>query len=319
MTGDRSPLISIVFIFIFNATFNIGARKYFIIIFFLSILVIFLSVVFSPVLQHRYVSEINRMLNIKDKSFDRSIAVANSYIEDHKSYIKLLNNNNHEEVLKSLNNIIDRKTKLMVFDNEYKESVNLKKLLIENRIDEFIDNVNFKIEKYVKEKNTFLNLEKKLEIIKLEQNSLVKLYRLILNTHWGRHYSVAFEIFQDNKFFGKGVKSFRYICPEYDKEYVKEFGSRCSLHPHNIGFEILSETGLTGLFLFILPILNLLLKARNTKQKKTFFESFSQVLLLSVLLSFLIPFKPTGSIFSSWYGATFWFVYSSTYFLYLKK
>ena len=321
LTGDRSPAISIIFIIIFNAFFNIGARKYFIIISLLCILVTFLSVVFSPALQHRYISEIKKMLNLKDNSYKSSIEVANSYVVDSQNYLELLNSHHDRRhvILASLDYIIDKKTKFENFDDEYKDTVKLKKYLYEKPSNKFIDILKMRIEKNVKEKNIFLNLEKKLNQIKQEDNLIVKSYLLIFNKYWGRHYSVALEIFSDHKIFGSGIKSFRFLCKEYDKEYQKYYGSRCSTHPHNLVFEILSETGLVGLILFLLLILNLLFKIIHDHKDKSFFERFSQVFLLSILLSFLIPLKPTGSIFSSWFGATFWFVYSSTYFLYLKK
>ena len=204
MTGDRSPAISIIFIIIFNAFFNIGARKYFIIISLLCILVTFLSVVFSPALQHRYISEITSMLNLKDNSYQSSIEVANSYVIDSQNYLELLNSHHDRRyvILASLDHIIDKKTKFENFDDEYKDSVKLKKYY--EKPSKFIDILKMKIEKNVKEKNVFLNLEK-LNRIKQEDNLIVKSYLLIFNTYWGRHYSVALEIFSDHKIFGSGI------------------------------------------------------------------------------------------------------------------
>ena len=160
LTGDRSPAISIIFIIIFNAFFNIGARKYFIIISLLCILVTFLSVVFSPALQHRYISEIKKMLNLKDNSYKSSIEVANSYVVDSQNYLELLNSHHDRRhvILASLDYIIDKKTKFENFDDEYKDTVKLKKYLYEKPTNKFIDILKIRIEKNIKEKNIFLNL-----------------------------------------------------------------------------------------------------------------------------------------------------------------
>lgn len=53
---------------------------------------------------------------------------------------------------------------------------------------------------------------------------------------------------KDKPFFGVGLKNYRDYCKDNKLNLVNE----CSTHPHNLIFEILSEIGLAGLFLFVL-------------------------------------------------------------------
>ena len=119
-----------------------------------------MSVVFSPALQHRYISEITNMLNLKDDSYQSSIEVANSYVVDSQNYLELLNSHHDKRhvILASLDYIIDKKTKFEIFDDEYKDTVKLKKYLYEKPTNKFIDILKIRIEKNIKEKNIFLNL-----------------------------------------------------------------------------------------------------------------------------------------------------------------
>ena len=67
------------------------------------------------------------------------------------------------------------------------------------------------------------------------------------------HYDNAIEIFKNNKLNGIGNKNFRFEC--HDKKYFKEslkFTHQGAQHPHQIHFELLSEQGLIGYFIFML-------------------------------------------------------------------
>ena len=52
-------------------------------------------------------------------------------------------------------------------------------------------------------------------------------------------------MFLDNKIFGQGPKSFRYLCND-DRFKINKWS--CSTHPHNYYIQLLAETGLIGLF-----------------------------------------------------------------------
>ena len=61
----------------------------------------------------------------------------------------------------------------------------------------------------------------------------------------GSHYKVALQVFNNNKFFGVGLRNYRQEVrnEKYDRD--------ASIHPHQVHFEILSELGLIGYILFI--------------------------------------------------------------------
>jgi hypothetical protein len=118
------------------------------------------------------------------------------------------------------------------------------------------------------------------------------------NQHFS-HYYVALKIFNDNKLFGSGFKSFRIESnkPEYKKEV---FGS--STHPHQFHFELLSELGAIGYILIISNLLFVVFRYIQSSQK----NAISNCALIFIIVS-IIPILPTGSFFTS-YGATIFFI-----------
>ena len=66
----------------------------------------------------------------------------------------------------------------------------------------------------------------------------------------------SLKIYQNNKLFGTGIKTFRVTCSLDDNKVIfrnKKYNSNfCSNHPHNYYLEILSETGIIGLMGFII-------------------------------------------------------------------
>ena len=122
----------------------------------------------------------------------------------------------------------------------------------------------------------------------------------VLDTQWGAHFLTSYEIFKKNPIIGSGIRTYRFEC---SKDYLKNINSkaverRCSTHPHNFYFEILSDTGILGIGFFIFFLLLVI--------KKIVFSYYQKIsdnnLLISVCLFsfFFWPLKTTGSIFSSW-------------------
>ena len=68
----------------------------------------------------------------------------------------------------------------------------------------------------------------------------------------------AIDTWSRNKIFGNGMKSFRINCqanPQYILTETTDFSKnlrQCSNHPHNYYFEILTETGIVGLFIVLI-------------------------------------------------------------------
>jgi O-antigen ligase len=182
-----------------------------------------------------------------------------------------------------------------------------------------------------------------LNIWLLKPNNQNNFYENFLITPWGGHYHISLELIKTNPYFGVGLRNFTKSCLEYEKndsklnllrsmraEYkimkmdnriAKEIidakqnkittmekeiiyvgrDSKCSTHPHNYILELLVETGLIG-FLFFFSLI--------FKIYYIFFKKFRQnscaIVCISLFTGFIFPFKPTGAIFSSWFGFFFW-------------
>ena len=155
----------------------------------------------------------------------------------------------------------------------------------------------------------------------------------------------AIDTWKENKIFGNGIRSFRTDCyklknmyaekrevkdlidknPDYEynftEAYIESKKNRlCSTHPHNYYFEILTETGIVGLFitlmiasLFIIFILKnfKLFKGNNTEN----------LILLAATISLILevfPIKSTGSVFTT-YDSAYIILISSIILSYGKK
>ena len=125
-----------------------------------------------------------------------------------------------------------------------------------------------------------------------------------------RIYLAAIDTWKGNKIFGNGIKSFREDCWRLSERSDIYLGEKpisgkknrlCSSHPHNYYLEILTETGIVGLFLvFIMAFLFIVFIFKNLNfVKKTSIENF---ILLSVIISLIteaFPLRSTGSFFTT--------------------
>ena len=64
-------------------------------------------------------------------------------------------------------------------------------------------------------------------------------------------------MFNDNKFFGQGPRSYRYLCNE-DKFKINAYS--CSTHPHNYYMQMLAELGIVGFSFLVLFYIYILIK-----------------------------------------------------------
>ncbi len=136
----------------------------------------------------------------------------------------------------------------------------------------------------------------------------------LLDTSWGSHYVTAYEIFLDNKIFGSGFKSFREECrnEKYDfkklnsKYNLNMITTGCSSHPHNFYIELLAELGLLGFILF-LSIIYFTIFHPFIKNFKVIKNKSEIIIILSIILTYLFPFKPSGSYSSSVFSTNLWF------------
>lgn len=129
------------------------------------------------------------------------------------------------------------------------------------------------------------------------------------NIKYFAHYDTAWEIFKDYPLNGVGNKNFRKKCS--DEKYFNEkliFSKvRCTTHPHQVHFELLSEHGIVGYLLFFYFFISFIKKTliNNFKSNNVYSNTVNLYLVI-----FLIPILPGGSIFSSSNGMLFWIIFA---------
>ena len=134
--------------------------------------------------------------------------------------------------------------------------------------------------------------------------------KYIKTSHYGAHYDTAIKIYNDNKYFGIGLKQFR---NESGKEIydINENNiykrDNWATHPHQIHFEILSEGGLFGYISFILFFMLTLFKSINS-----YLKTKNKYLLSGIIfiITTLIPILPSGSFFTTYTATIFWINYA---------
>ena len=122
------------------------------------------------------------------------------------------------------------------------------------------------------------------------------------------HYKTAILVFKKYPFFGSGIKNFRVEVKKIIEDKFKNDENYnnwqvITTHPHQINFEILSETGIFGFTCFFLFFLITFVLAFKKILRKN-----DIVLIVSTIfcLTYINPLLPSGSFFTS-YGATiFW-------------
>ena len=127
----------------------------------------------------------------------------------------------------------------------------------------------------------------------------------------------SIEILKDKPLFGSGIKGFRVNCGNSKYENIKSLAyyKRCSTHPHNLYFEILSETGIIGFLSIIIFFIIIMMKSLKqiillynkniTPEDKIILSCF--IATFAVLVSILWPIRSSGSFFSNLNGSMIWF------------
>lgn len=105
----------------------------------------------------------------------------------------------------------------------------------------------------------------------------------------------AFKIYIENPLFGVGLKNFREVCDI--------IGRICSSHPHNLYFELLSETGSIGFCLFLIFIIFLY---KNIIQQKSINSEYFFFGII-IIFAFFWPFSASRSYFSNYNASLIWF------------
>ncbi|MDB3887007.1 O-antigen ligase family protein [Candidatus Pelagibacter sp.] len=153
----------------------------------------------------------------------------------------------------------------------------------------FNNEFNYNFTERVKEE-VVLNIDKDIKKKKSDYNKVLP-FNIFSENHT-RIYNTSYLMFLDNKFIGHGPKSFRNKCQKYDEK-------SCTTHPHNHIFQMLSEVGLLGFFVYF-SILLMILKSLvfNFFSKKELSE-INFILCLSIIINFF-PFLPAGNFFNNY-------------------
>ena len=140
-------------------------------------------------------------------------------------------------------------------------------------------------------------------------NTKNQIHSFIKWTEYGAHYNVAYKIFKENLIFGVGIKNFRVesFKDKYKDKYKNSAYGGGSTHPHQIHFELLSETGLFGYFSFLIFIIFSIYKSLESNFTNKNLYQFSGILYVC---STLLPVLPSGSFFSTFSSGLFWINYS---------
>ena len=119
-------------------------------------------------------------------------------------------------------------------------------------------------------------------------------------------------LFKDYPIFGVGNSKFRFICHEekYFNSKIIYTYQRCSNHPHQVHFEILSEEGILGYLMIIFAIFHVLFNSFKIYRKTGDITHLSSILFV---VTFFIPLLPSGSLFSTFNASIFWINFSLAY------
>ena len=147
-----------------------------------------------------------------------------------------------------------------------------------------------------------------------EKVNFIETYK---NSHYWKHNYSTYLVFKNNPIFGVGNKNYRSACLNFHDETSaltlnKNKHSVCTMHPHQIYYEFLSEHGILGLF-FIIILTALYLK------KFSQFKKNNNLYLLGGFTYFIftfMPLVPSGSFFTSFSATLFWINFC---FIYSKK
>lgn len=145
---------------------------------------------------------------------------------------------------------------------------------------------------------------------KSTNNRAIIFYDNIRNFQDSDHFklfSSAYNIWNQNKMFGVGLKNYRLVCDVKTIDPITKQNTLCSTHPHNLYLEIMSETGLIGLILFIIFFFLIFLYIiKNMKLVNSNFKGLFYGCSI-ILFSYIWPIRSHGSFFSTFNASFFWF------------
>ncbi len=143
------------------------------------------------------------------------------------------------------------------------------------------------------------------EYLKNRLSDSINIFNDYKNSSYGRLTISASQVWKENLIFGVGLKNYRVKCKGLIDPIPDHKFQNCSSHPHNTLLELLSETGIVGLVLYLLLIISLFRKKIINLTDKI--KINLNILKAFIFLS-LLPILPSGSLFTSWNATPFWIV-----------
>jgi len=164
-----------------------------------------------------------------------------------------------------------------------------------------IFNTNFKV------KNNFKDFYN--HVSGISKIIITKDYRNVKAPQYFKEFATFYDTWLLNKYIGGGIKSFRYNC-HLRENIDRKSNFICNMHPHNYYLEILTETGLAGLFLIIIM---LSLTFYLSFYKKYFTNSSLKnnhiiTPFIFLLIAEVFPLKSTGSFFTTGVSTYFFII-----------
>ena len=128
------------------------------------------------------------------------------------------------------------------------------------------------------------------------------------NSQYGAHYGTSIKIFKNYPMTGIGLKNFMEECykdamKKYDDKKFLFNKSRCSTHPHQLNFEILSHLGIIGYSMFLSFFLYFISRGILIYNKNK--NIFHLGALIFIFVSIFLPL-PSGSFFTTFGASIFW-------------
>ena len=139
------------------------------------------------------------------------------------------------------------------------------------------------------------------KVLNRKKSNLYNERLLIFSLDHTQHYILAYKLFTENPFFGIGPKGFKNYCRKV--LYNPDVGF-CSSHPHNIIAQLLSETGIVGISLFLIAYFFVVSKLVSTKLKdivnlkKLNYQFY--IISIAIIIN-LFPLLPSGNYFNNWF------------------
>ncbi len=132
-------------------------------------------------------------------------------------------------------------------------------------------------------------------VFTLNQFNFLNHENIILSNIYFKYFYNAYSIFLDNYLLGSGPKMFRVLC----SDYLLNIPNSCSTHPHNIYFQLMSETGIIGFFFVFSLFIYLLYKLITLKNNEYSIYNVYFFSYLGVIL-YLWPFTTSNSFFNNY-------------------